>query len=98
MFYENILSFIHEWRGYTILGLNGFNNLARPNLGGGLSLNIIPSSPLPNGNVGAANLGSRFCHKRENILDDNSFSWRYWDFGQFGNSNNLYNTLMQAPQ
>ena len=49
------------FRGYTILGLNGFNNLGRPNLGGGVNLNIIPS----NGNVGSANLGSRFCHKKE---------------------------------
>ena len=23
---------------------------------------------------------------------------RYWDFGQFGNTNGLYNTLMQTPQ
>ena len=85
-------------RGYTILGLNGFNNLARPNLGGGVNLNIVPSNPLPNGNVVPANLGSRFCHRKEYFCITIAFSWRYWDFGQFGNSNNLYNTLMQAPQ
>ena len=38
-----------------------------------------------------------FVTKREYFIWQ-FFSWRYWDFGQFGNSNNLYNTLMQAPQ
>ena len=36
-----------------------------------------------------------------NLVPSNNISpgfTRYWDFGQFGNTNGLYNTLMQAPQ
>ena len=59
---RNIFIFHFYPRGYTILGLNGFNNLARPTLGGGgVNLNIVPSNSVPS--VGTGNLVTRYCDK-----------------------------------